>query len=175
MKSLSAALAALSLALAAGTVAAAPVSLSFSDNTILSDGNDAASFNDTYGFLLNAQTLLSGVVTTHTPEAGSSPWVNITSAFIKSVSGGQVYQLVETHGVNWDADEFGVETWTFNPQWLSAGNWELHVVGEGYGVKAPEGFTADLEGRSTELPEPAALALVAVALAGLSLARRRAR
>ena len=173
MKPLYVALSALSLAFAVGTAAAAPVSLSFSNNSIMSDGIDAAVFNDSYGFLLNGATLLSGVITTHTPEP-TGPWVNITSAFIKAAAGGQTYQLVETQGVNWDADEFGVETWTFNPQWLSAGNWELHVVGEGFAVKAPEGYTASLRG--TELPEPAALALVAVALAGLSFAsRRRAR
>ncbi|MBW8893497.1 MAG: hypothetical protein JF617_15770, partial [Burkholderiales bacterium] len=67
MKSLSAAFTALSLAFAAATAAAAPVSLSFSNNNIMSDGNDAAVFNDSYDFVLNAQTLLSGIVTTHTP------------------------------------------------------------------------------------------------------------
>jgi hypothetical protein len=174
MKALSTVVAALTLALAAGTAAAAPVSLSFSNDTIMSDGTAEATFNDSYGFLLDAQTLLSGVITTHTPEA-MGPWVNITSAFIKAVVGGQTFALTETQAVNWDADEYGVETWTFNPQLLSAGNWELHVIGEGFSVKAPEGYTADLNGSSTELPEPAALALVAAALAGLSLSRRRAR
>ena len=174
MKSLSAAITALSLAFAVSAAVAAPVSLSFSNNNIVSDGNDPATFDDTYAFALDAQTLLSGNVNTFTPES-VGPYVNITSAFIQAASGGAVYALTETKGINWDADEFGVETWTFSPQWLAAGNWQLHVVGEGYGVKSPEGYVADLNGRSNDLPEPAALALVAAALAGLSLSRRRVR
>lgn len=174
MKSLSAAITALSLTFAAGAVAAAPVSLSFSNNSIMSAGNDPAAFDDSYAFALDAQTLLSGIVNTFTPES-VGPYVNITAAFIQAASGGAVYALTETKSVNWDADEFGVETWTFNPQWLAAGNWQLHVVGEGYGVKSPEGYVADLNGRSNDLPEPTILALVAVALAGLSLSRRRVR
>lgn len=174
MKPLFAAITALSLALAAGAAAAAPVSYSFSNDSIVSDGNDPAAFDDSYVFTLDAQTLLSGIVNTITPEP-VGPYVNITSAFIQAASGGPIYALTETKSVNWDADEYGLETWTFNPQWLAAGNWQLHVVGEGYGVKSPEGYVADLNGRSNELPEPAALALVAVALAGLSLSRRRVR
>jgi len=174
MKSLSAALAALSLAFAAGSAVAAPVSLSFSNDNIMSAGDVPDTFNDVYGFSLGGQTLLSGIVKTHSPEV-NGPWVNITSAFIQATAGGPVFALTETQAVNWAADQFGVEIWTFAPQWLAAGDWQLHVIGEGYGTKQPEGYTADLSGRSIDLPEPTALALVAIALAGLSLSRRRRR
>ena len=153
MKSLSATFAALSLAVAAGAAPAAPVSFSFSNKTIVSDGNDVAAFNDSYTFALSAQTLLGGAVNTFTPES-IGPYVNITAAFIQAASGGAVYALTETKSINWDADEFGVETWTFNPQWLAAGSWELHVVGEGFGVKAEEGYTANLSCLLYTSPSP---------------------
>lgn len=169
MKSLSTAFAALSLAFAAGTAAAAPVSFTFGNNNIMSNGQDAAAFDNIFNFTLTSQTLLGASLLTLSPEPSAS--VNITSAFLKL--GGTTVALTETHAIDWDADESGTETWGLSPLWLSAGNWELHVVGEGYGVKSPEGYQAQLNGRGVDLPEPTALALVAVALAGLSLSRRR--
>lgn len=179
MKTLSAALAALSLAFVAGSAAAAPVSLSFSNNSIMSNGVSAATFNDVYTFVLAGPGTLSALITTHSPEP--HPNVNIMSAFLQS--GTTIFALTELDGgVDWDADdpEPDVETWFLDPQSLFAGTWELHVVGEGYGVKSPEGYTAQLTGRTAELPpsdlpEPAALALLAAAAAAAGLARRRTR
>jgi len=172
MKALIQTVAALGLALATAVGAqAAPVSFSFSDDSIQSDGVSAAVVDDHFGFTLTGLTQLSGSLSTG-PDGGSGPWVDITSAYLQAKSGGTIYHLTETKAVNWADDEFGVETWTLGATWLAAGDWVLSVIGEGYNDKSPDGFGATLAGRSTELPEPAMLALTFAALAGLRLSRR---
>lgn len=174
MKTLSAALVAFSMALAASSAAAAPVSFADTRDGILSDGSGPFYFNDSsYVLPLTGQTFLSGTITTFSTEAAAS--VDITSAYLQW--GSTILPLVAsaTQVIDLNNDETGTEVWSFSPQWLSAGDWTLHVVGVALGTKGNEGYTVQFDGESVPLPEPTALALVAAALAGLALTRRRSR
>ncbi len=171
-KPLTAVAATLMLALAAGAVQAEPVALSFGDNQIKASNRGAKVVADVFDFTLDAPTFLSGLL--QTASADSTPMVNITSAYLQLKSGGPQIWLTETVAGDWDNDVFSAETWTLSPQLLSAGDWQLHVMGEGFNTKLKESYQVNLEGAAEQLPEPAGLALVAIGLTALTVTRRRA-
>lgn len=180
MKCLSATLAALSLAFAAGAATAAPVPISFQQTD--ADGYAAdlfsgagTSFADAHSFTLaNAATLSGDIKATIVDGApgATTAYLDIQSAYLQS-SSGQRIDLVQTVGFDWAHGFSGNEVWTLSPVLLSAGDWTLFIAGVGINDKGSDGYDAVLTTVAGELPEPAALALVAAALAALGLSRRR--
>ena len=178
MKTLSAALAALSLAFA-GAVSAAPVAINVQQTSVDGYAADlfsgaATSFADEHAFTFGSLTTLTGQIRTVIVDGdpNAMPYLDIQSVYLKSSTGTRV-DFFETVGFKWAQGESGVEVWDLSQVQLAAGQWTLFVNGVGINDKGADGYTGQLTGNAAQLPEPTALALVATALATLAMSRRR--
>ncbi|HEY1132075.1 MAG TPA: hypothetical protein VGF12_21895 [Roseateles sp.] len=162
MKALFAAAAALALATSAS---AAPLNFSnYGHQDLTGFGTD---FTDVYTLDLDGSTWLSGLLGTGSLLNGV-PAIDIRSVTLRQL--GTQTDWIQTIAIDWNVADTGIESWALAPTLLGAGQWELEVVGTSYYDKAGHGYSVDME-----LPEPASAALAVLALAGAGLASVRRR
>lgn len=166
MKSLSTAIAALSLVLA-GAASAAPVPLSFGNHGLKDSTGFGTAFSNTYSFTLDAGGWLGGHLVTDT-LLGGLPMIDVQQVLLRYA--GNDIGFTQTVAIDWDVAENGVEQWALSPRQVAAGQWQLIVSGVSYADKTGNGYDVDLQ-----LPEPQSMALAVLALVGAGLASLRRR
>lgn len=174
-------LAATSLALCLGLtgMSASAALLNFSVHQSDPDGyfadfftGEATPFEDEHLFTLSGTTKLSGHFSTVNLDdvPGLLPHLDVQAAYFQAVSGGPVFNLVETLSANPQLG--GVETWDLSDLSLGAGQWKLVIKGFARNNKGTDGYEGEFTGTPNDVPEPTVPALLGAAFAALAWSRR---
>ncbi|WP_124447113.1 hypothetical protein [Paucibacter sp. KBW04] len=165
---------------AAGQAMAGPITLSASAPAQFGKDNIkfTAQTQDSYSLHLEQAGLVSG--TLQTLGTGTAlPSIDISSAYLLKSDGVTRVDFTESKAGNWNSGLNWVEQWSLAPVSLSAGDWTLVVVEQGWGSKHYSAYQGGLSlvpiSNSNKVPEPqmAVLSLTALAAMGLVLRKRR--